>query len=63
MDKDVTLIAVRAKIFEAECTMHGMIAENKMREIRGESPSYGEDSFQMVIKELKRSIAILDLMI
>lgn len=27
------------------CDLEGMIAENKMREIQGYSPAYGEDSF------------------
>ena len=55
------LMALRAKIFKAECTMHGMVAENKVREIKDESPAYNEDSFQALIEDFKREIAVFNL--
>ena len=58
---NLILMALRSKIFKAECTMHGMVAENKIREMKGESPAYNEDSFQVLIEEFKREIALFNL--
>ena len=58
---NIILMALRAKIFKAECTMHGMVAENKFREIKGESPAYSEDSFQALIEEFMHNATVLGL--
>ena len=39
------LLYFRMNLLLAEITMQGMIAENKMREVRGESPAYSEQQF------------------
>lgn len=36
---------IRQILFDAECQLQGMIAENKWRESRNESLAYTEDAF------------------
>ena len=41
----------RMNMLQTEIATHGMLAENRMREIAGMSPAYGEDAFLRLIDE------------
>ena len=45
------LLYFKMNLLQAEIEMQGMVAENKFREIRGESPAYGEGHFQELIEK------------
>lgn len=49
MDRD--LLYFQMKLLQAEIKMHGMIAENKQREIEGNSMVYTEKDFDYLIDE------------
>jgi hypothetical protein len=44
-------VRFNAAVARAQIRAMGMVAENAMRERRGESPAYTEDSFLLVIFE------------
>jgi hypothetical protein len=45
------LMYFKMQMLQAEIEMQGMIAENKNRELRGDSPAYGEDHFQALVNK------------
>jgi hypothetical protein len=49
-------LAVRAALLFAECELHGMIAENKQRELRNESMAYTGQSFEDLVLETATTI-------
>jgi hypothetical protein len=51
MSDDFELVYFKMNLLQVEIAMNGMIAENRMREIAGASPAYGEDAFQALIDE------------
>jgi len=51
MSDEFELTYFKMNMLQAEITMNGMIAENRMREIAGMSPAYGESAFQALIDE------------
>lgn len=51
MLNDQELLYFRMQLLQAEITMHGMIAENKQRELLGDSPAYTEKQFNALIEE------------
>lgn len=48
MDKEARLVYIRSQILCAEIEMQGMIAENRQRELRGESMAYVEEDFALI---------------
>ena len=53
MSDEFELAYFRMNMLQAEIAMNGMIAENRMREIAGASPTYGEKSFLDLIEEYR----------
>ena len=51
MSDDFELVYFKMNLLQAEIAMNSMIAENRMREIEGASPAYGEDAFKALIDE------------
>jgi len=45
------LLYFQMNMLQAEINMNGMIAENKQREIKGESPAYVEEDFKSLIEK------------
>jgi len=51
MDADRELVYFKMQLLQAEIVMNGMIAENKQREIEGNSMAYTEEAFRELIEE------------
>ena len=45
------LLHFQMLLVQAEIRMNAMIAENKLRESKGESPAYGENEFMAIIED------------
>lgn len=50
-EKQSELLYFKMQLLQAEIEMNAMIAENKLREMRNESPAYGEKSFIDLIEK------------
>lgn len=46
----------QARLLQIECTMNGMIAENKQRELTGDAMAYGAQDFQDLRDEIQSLI-------
>ena len=53
MTDEKEILYFKMNLLQAEIRMNAMIAENKMREIRGDSPAYGEKAFTDLIDEYR----------
>ena len=51
MNEEQRLIYVRGILLQAEIRMNGMIAENKQREVLGQSMAHDENAFTALIDE------------
>ena len=51
MSEEQNLVYMRGVLLQAEIEMNGMIAENKQREILGQSMAYVEEDFARLINE------------
>lgn len=51
MDTEAKLLYFKMQLLQAEIAMNGMIAENRQREIQGESMAYVERDFIQLIDE------------
>jgi len=51
MDEDRELLYFKMNMLQAEIEMNSMIAENKWREMMGNSIAYGEDAFVNLIEK------------
>ena len=51
MDIDRDALYFKMQLLQAEIAMNGMIAENKQREMQGESMAYKEEDFMNLIEE------------
>ena len=51
MDQEHSMLYFRMQLLQAQIAMQGMIAENKQREINGESLAYIEKDFVNLINE------------
>jgi hypothetical protein len=51
MTDEQRLVYTRGILLNAEITMNAMIADNKQREVMGESIAYGEKAFIDLIEE------------
>ena len=52
MTEEQNIVYTRGILLQAEIELHGMLAENKIREIQGFSPAYGEAQFKNLIDRL-----------
>jgi hypothetical protein len=43
----------QARLLQIECRMNGMIAENKQRELLGNSMAYQDTDFQLLFNEIQ----------
>ena len=50
---DCELLQFKAALLQAEIAMNGMVAENRQREIEGNSPAYTERDFTGLIAEYR----------
>jgi hypothetical protein len=51
MEHEQEMLYFKMQLLQAEITMQGMIAENKQREMLGESMAYVKESFTSLIDE------------
>lgn len=51
MDIDREILYFKMQLLQAEIVMNGMIAENKQREVQGDSMAYTEKDFIDLIEE------------
>lgn len=51
MSDEKEILYFKMNLLQAEIRMNAMIAENKTREIRGDSPAYDEKAFMDLINE------------
>lgn len=50
-------LKAREILFYAQCQLAGMIAENQLRELRGEAPAYMEDHFTTIAEQTRGQFA------
>ncbi len=53
MDPERELVYFKMQLLQAEIRMNGMIAENKQREVLGQSMAYTEEDFVKLIDEYR----------
>ena len=53
MDNERELLYFKMQLLQAEIKMNGMIAENKQREILGQSMAYTNSNFDALIDEYR----------
>jgi len=53
MNYEQDILYFKMNLLQAEIRMNAMIAENKIREISGNSPAYGEKAFMDLIDEYR----------
>lgn len=53
MDSERELVYFKMQLLQAEIRMNGMIAENKQREVLGQSMAYTEEDFVKLIDEYR----------
>jgi len=51
VDGDREVLYFKMNMLQAEIEMNGMIADNKQREMRGESMAYTEDDFAALVEK------------